>query len=111
MGPIKPIRRLGHQFGHLLVEPKLDAYEIAEALISAEVIEYVGYERSGERLTPSHYREMVTVRLSPQDFTTLILEALVRYCRAHRYEYEVAGGVETNQTNLTDHYDPSDFGV
>ncbi len=109
MGRIKPIRRLGHQFGTLLEDPRLDSYEIGEALFRAELIEYVIHGDSGIALSPTHYRETLSERLSPAAYLERITEALIRYCKDGNIKY--ACRKQAKPAQPTDHYDPSDFGA
>lgn len=75
MRKIKPLRRLYFQFGHL-TEPKLDAYQIYEALSEAGLIEAVGF-RNDE---VSHYREAVRERMPADSFLSLVRSILEDYC-------------------------------
>lgn len=75
MRKIKPLRRLYFQFGHL-AEPKLDAYQIYEALSEAGLIEAVGF-RNDE---VSHYREAVRERMPADSFLSLVRSILEDYC-------------------------------
>ncbi len=107
MGKFKPISRLGHQYGALLSEPKLDAREIAEALYQAELIEW-GLARDQQGL-PTHYVDTLYKRVIPAEYRDLILEALLTYCRKLGYETVVAEIAQPSKPE--DHYDPNDFGV
>ncbi len=108
MGKFKPISRLGHQYGALLSEPKLDSREIAEALYQAELIEYgLAMDAAG---LPTHYCDTLYKRIVAAEYRDIILIALIKYCRIQGYQCEVARP-EAAPAKPSDHYDPNDFGV
>jgi hypothetical protein len=77
---VKPILRLYHQFATFLHSPRLDAYQISDALEVAGLIEVVAHEAapSGEPL-PTHYRETAAFRtLKPDLFRVTLQTALKR---------------------------------
>lgn len=87
MTRIKPIRRLYHQFGGYMIEPRLDAHQIFEALKSAGLVESVEDGIS--------YRETKAMKeILDYRFKTVIQDALVQYCK-------VSLGLEFSQMRLS----------
>lgn len=75
MSRIKPVSRLSHQFGHVLVTPKLTSQGIAEALLKAKLIEPVSYLADG---TLTQYRESDFLRsLTPNLFVLCVRDAIL----------------------------------
>lgn len=104
---IKPIRRLKWQFGKLLESPRLDGYEVFDALSAAGIVNAVAYDGGGR---PSHYREILGKK-SKEEFLRAAMLALVIYCQANGLEYATAVDSTRALERPADYYNPNDFGV
>lgn len=81
MRPTKSIRRLYHQFGHLLVRPKLNQDQLFKALFEAGLIEPALFHDTNQDL-PILYRETDQMLSIPENrFQTVIQHALVQFCK------------------------------
>lgn len=79
LSKVKPIRRLYHQFGTFLKSPRLDAYQICEALERARLIEVVAHVAPAGDPLPTHYRETARMReIAPDAFRVTVQTALRR---------------------------------
>lgn len=76
MSVSKPIRRLAYQFTDYLITPRLDAYQICEALKAQGLIR-VTSEQAGQ---PTHYQETRLLKVIPADeFRSTITDVLACY--------------------------------
>lgn len=105
---VRPIRRLKWEFNKLLESPKLDAFEIYDALERHGIISAVALDEDG---MPTHYRELLKKPLSKIELNAKVLGAIVAYCRREGIDYATRKNPATPIERPEDHYDPKDFGV